>query len=84
MFICKYVLLIGGFNARTHNKHDFMDEDKTNFCRQFDNDKKMIIIFRNMFDLYNLLNVCIYKDKIVKMKGTKCTWKLTLYSIGYF
>ena len=50
----KYVLLMGDFNARTHNKQDYMDEDQF-FCRQFDYDKDLIDHFQNssILDQYN-------------------------------
>ena len=37
----KYVLLMGDFNARPHNKQDFLDEDEF-FRHQFDYDKDLI------------------------------------------
>ena len=42
----KYVLLMGDFNARIHNKQDFLDEDEF-FRHQFDYDKDLIDHFQN-------------------------------------
>ena len=52
----KYALLMGDFKSRTHNKQDYMDEDKF-YCRQFDYDKNLIDYFQNsaILDQYSFL-----------------------------
>ena len=70
-FQIKKVLLMGDFNVRTHNKHNFMDEDEF-LCRQFDYDKDLLDHFQNsaILDQYNLPKVCIPKIKLLIMRGT--------------
>ena len=66
----KYVLLMGDFNARTHSKQYYMDEDHF-FCRQFDYDRDLIDHFQNseILDQYNLPKVRTSQDKIINNEG---------------
>ena len=61
---------MGYFNARTHNKNNFMDEDEL-FCRKFDYDKDLIDHFQNtdILDQYNLLEVRNSQYKFINNEG---------------
>lgn len=68
----KYVLLMGDFNARTHNKQDFLEEDKF-LMHHFNFDKEMISHYNvaSILEQCNLSKERTSQDKINNNEGNK-------------
>ena len=66
----KYVLLMGDFNARTHDKQDFLEEDEL-FSQHLDYDNDLIDLFQNssVLDKCNLPKNRTSQDKIINKEG---------------